>query len=485
MSSIIHAIPSSKRAPSLQDADYDHEILLIDHTQSQTPSRSRSHSASDNHRDSLTPPEEESARRHSDDRLRPKLTLREEIERRRYSKPKYQQGRLGDDLKQIETEETSGRASEGAGSTVIEVPSSESCPATGQSSQRPKKTQTDAESAIDILYENQRGLFLCGMSLFSSKALGVVDKPSWTNAAQKPSATNITNAQVPDPSWEWARKEWKINKSEDTDDDGWEYSFMFSKKFSWHGPKWYNSFVRRRAWIRKRVKKNSGYQVQEPHQLNSDYFTIHPSMARSRSPSKAPSVVENRYSASQLAKREMEEVPDREDIRDIGSLMEALKFSRIDREKMEAVENFIENGGENLYYLKEHMHDIMSQFIFQASRRSLLAHLSARFDEEKRHQEEITKAGKEEDAALRKRLENLEAAIKAADEEVKRLEYWSDIKGLAEEGETKGAVDESQGWDRKKWAGIDGSGPKDVISDRDLLEIEESKVAKDKGKGKV
>jgi hypothetical protein len=191
---------------------------------------------------------------------------------------------------------------------------------------------------------------------------------------------------------------------------------------------------------------------------------------------------------------ETDDAVDNEDIRDIGHLMDALKRSRIDREKTEAVENFIKNGGDELHYLKEQMHEIMSQFIFQASRRLLLAHLSSLFDEASKVRDEHVKDGKDEDPAEKRRIDNLEAAIKAADEEVKRLEYWSDIKGMAEKGETKGAVDQAQGWDEGKWAGIDNSGPKDVISDRELLGTQEAidptiangaGILVDKGKGKA
>jgi hypothetical protein len=489
MSSILHSIPSSRRPPTLKDEDCDHEISLIDHTQ--TTGRSRSHSTTDSNRhDSLKSPEDVSPRRHSDDQLRKKLTLREEVERRRYSKPKYQNRHLGDDLNGGQAPQDVDPRPDDMAAVDIETTSDGVRPMTGESSNSRKKAKAEQESAIDVLYENQRGIYLCGKALFSSKALGFGDFPPWTNVAQKPSATNITNAQVPDPTWEWAWKEWSVNHSEDVDEDGWEYSFAFSKKnfWSWHGPKWYISFVRRRAWIRKRVKKNSGYLVQEAHRLNSDYFTIHPAISGSRSPSKAPSMSDGRYSVGHLARREIEDDVDREDIHDIAQLMKALKLSRIDREKTEAVENFIQNGGDELYYLREHMHEIMSQFIFQASRRSLLAHLSTLFDEEtQRHMEN---AGEDkEDTTEKRRIDNLEAALKAADEEVKRLEFWSDIKDMAEQGDTKGAVDESQGWDRKKWIGLDDSGPKDVISDRDLAGAppdasEPGKHGNDVGKGK-
>jgi hypothetical protein len=401
--------------------------------------------------------------------LRKKLTLREEVERRRYSKPKYQNRHLGDDLYSSQAPPDVETEPEDVVIANIETTSDEVRPMTTETTGSQKKASAEQESAIDILYENQRGGYLCGKPLFSSKALGAADFPAWTNAAQKPSATDITNAQVPDPTWEWAWPGWSINHSDTVDDDGWEYSFAFSKSnfWSWHGPSWYNSFVRRRAWIRKRVKKKSGYLVQESHRLNSDYFAIHPAISRSRSPSKAASISEGRYSIGHLTRQQTEDIVDMEDIRDIGTLMKALKLSRIDREKTEVVENFIKNGGDELYYLKEQMHEIMSQFVFQTSRRSLLAHLVALLDEEierlKKDTEDNTK-----NATDKKRLDNLEAAVKAADEEVKRLEYWSDIKNMADQGEIKGAVDDSQGWDRKTWTALDDSGPKDVISDREL-----------------
>ncbi|KAG8427804.1 hypothetical protein J3459_006339 [Metarhizium acridum] len=65
----------------------------------------------------------------------------------------------------------------------------------------PKQPSETREVAIDVLYENERGGFMCGIALFSSKALGGLDPPAWTNAYHKPSLTNIYTAVVPDPSW--------------------------------------------------------------------------------------------------------------------------------------------------------------------------------------------------------------------------------------------------------------------------------------------
>ena len=115
--------------------------------------------------------------------------------------------------------------------------------------------------------------------------------------------------------------------------------------------------------------------------LNPEYFTIHPAQDRSLSRgSTRDGSTSIRRSYEQPASQEIEEVFST-DVRDIGSLIKALRFSRIDREKMEAVENFTKNGGDELYYLRDNMHEIMSQFIFQASRRLVLAHLTKIFDE--------------------------------------------------------------------------------------------------------
>jgi hypothetical protein len=438
--SILHS--STRRPSPLRDVDYDHEINLIDRTRSRSASPPRSPGVLS----------DSSSRRHSDTPLRKHHSLRKEITKRKFSK--YQDRHLdGLDDRQAEDSRVNEETAEERGRP--------------RGSSGKDKQHKNRDSAIDILYENQRGGFLCGISLFSGRALGNLDPSPWTNEAQKTSATNITNAQVPDPSWQWAWKEWSVNHQEEVDEDGWEYSFAFSKKFSWHGPSWWNSFVRRRAWIRKRVKRHTGYRVQEGHMLNSDYFTIHSAKDRSRSrTSTLDDSAKNRYSRL-LARREMEENAVMEDICDIGSLMRALKFSRIDREKMEAVGNFIEHGGDELYYLRERMHDIMGTFIFQASRRLLLSHLLKIFNEAVDERKSNAESGKEPDPAQKRRLENLEAALQHADEEVKRLEFWSDVKDMAEKGETKGAVDESQGWD-KTWTGLDSSAPKDVISDRNL-----------------
>jgi hypothetical protein len=451
--SLLHS--STRRPSPLKQTDYDHEINLVDHERQSTPPRSPS--ASERPLSPTSPGiSDSSSRRHSDVPLRQTPLLRKEITRLKYAK--YQDRHL-EEAEALDD-----------GQPKQPRPQLQDDEDRGRPRKVPKKgkPEEEPESAIDVLYENQRGGFLCGMALFSEKALGNLDPSPWTNIALKTSATNITNAQVPDPSWEWAWKAWSINHTDRVDEDGWEYSFAFAKQFSWHGPSWWNSFVRRRAWTRKRVKKKTGYIAQEGHMLNEDYFTIHPAMERSRSRgSTLNGSQRNRYSIVQLAKRGMEGDLVLDDITDIASLMQTLRFCRIDREKTEAIESFIQHGGDELYYLRERMHEIMKTFIFQASRRLLLAHLIKSFDEASDEQKKDVDRAREPDPVKKKRLENLEAALHHADEEVKRLEFWSDVKAMAEKGESTGAVDESQGWG-KEFAGLGESGPKDVITNRNL-----------------
>jgi hypothetical protein len=290
------------------------------------------------------------------------------------------------------------------------------------------------------------------MPLFSSKALGNLDPPAWTNSAHRFSPTDIGTAQVPDPSWQWAWPEWRINHDEGVDEEGWTYSFAFYRKFSWHKARWWNSFVRRRAWIRKRVKKDGGYLTQDSHMLNPEYFTIRPSSerARDRSPSVASSLRGSRLSMTSTNTGAEE----RPVIEHADDLLHVIRVSRIDREKIEAVDNYLANAQDELEGLQNIMHEIMSIFVFQASRRVLLSKLAAVYDKAVAEQKKETEPNPE----LDRKVKHLAAAVEHADEEVRRLEYWSDVKGMAEEGDSKGAVDQKQGWD-PSWRGVDKSGP--------------------------
>jgi hypothetical protein len=151
----------------------------------------------------------------------------------------------------------------------------------------------------------------------------------------------------------------------------------------------------------------------------------------------------------------IKEVEEPLEIEDIETLLSVLRSSRIDREKREAVENYL-NHAMDLGQLQDEMHEIMSSFVFQASRRQLLAHLMRNYDDTVRELED--EEGKGKSVLLLTRKEALEAAVKHADEEVRKLAYWSDVKKMAEGGELRPSFDDEQAW-YEAHAGLDRSGP--------------------------
>lgn len=217
----------------------------------------------------------------------------------------------------------------------------------------------EEDAVIDVLWENQRGWWAFGVPHFSSKSLLNLDPKSWLNGNKKPSPVNITNAQVPDPSWDWAWESWYVDMSRDVDEEGWEYSFAFSRGFAWHGNHpWGHSWVRRRRWLRKRVRKQvpttggtavGARNMSEAHHLNADYFTIHPSRDLTRANSSVPPSLVAKYRSRMID--EYQEEP--ADIKDIGTLLTHLKRAALDREKIVLVRHFVDNAGEDLYYLEE------------------------------------------------------------------------------------------------------------------------------------
>ncbi|KAI5795268.1 hypothetical protein EDC01DRAFT_78600 [Geopyxis carbonaria] len=371
-------------------------------------------------------------------------------------------------------------------------------PTNGYQKRRPGRREREKEVAeIDVLYENQRGWYLCGIPLFSNKSLLNFDPSAWQNKHFHDSAVSIVNAQVPDPSWVWDWKSWYVDMTTDVDEEGWAYSFSFSPSFAWHGNHvWFHSFVRRRRWLRKRVKVPSvqnGTTTRSPstergaHGLNNDYFTIH--SRRERSSWHASGTNGNSHRRSVLeggsdwggTAADSDSLSDLADLRDIPTLLRIVKRARLDREKVEAILRFAMDATEELAYLPENMHTLMSWMIFQASRRQLLAHLTAYADRfeagdegaftlptdelsmpnlidsqpvsplpESPHQpllpdpsmpppeSEVPPMGSER----KKKLDALRRSIVAADENVRRLEYWSDKKEVARRGESTGAEGE-------------------------------------------
>lgn len=318
------------------------------------------------------------------------------------------------------------------------------------------------DSVIDILYENQRGAFFFGVPMFSSSSLLNFDPKPWQNSAFRTSPSDIRNAQVPDPSWTWDWKSWYVDMSRDVDEEGWEYSFSFQKGFAWHGNHpWFHSFVRRRRWLRKRTRKDTSHKTKERgHELTADYFTIHPKILRGPSPNGSLTYSAMRARGFQNDDSNLQDI----EIADIGTLVRILRKSAVDREKLVAVRKFVDKGGDELFYLSDHMSDIMSLFIYQSSRRQLLAELMQHLDKSTERKEGLSEhehldeeSKKQHEVAV-KQASNLGRAVEAADSQVKRLEYWSDIKSMARRGETLHATD-SDRWNQTNWQGLDPASP--------------------------
>lgn len=100
----------------------------------------------------------------------------------------------------------------------------------------------------------------------------------------------------------------------------------------------------------------------------------------------------------------------------------------------------------------------MALFVFQNSRQALLDMLMDQANAASTHREEHKNQDKEEGPEEKLRIDNLLHAIDAADREVKRLEYWSDIRKMAQRGHTAAAVDDSTSWPASQWQGLDNSG---------------------------
>ncbi|KAI9709207.1 MAG: hypothetical protein M1812_007730 [Candelaria pacifica] len=477
--SIFNSVSLSQQQTS-SASEYDHQISLIDSTKRtpdpktdspSTPSTASSPSAS-----------KEPSLKESGGPLGRKWTLREELARRKYSK--WQENKFAGDTERGSSSKIDQENSVGLGHRDDEAAEAASGPdaePAGPSQDHRDRSHVDIInslgqtqsmpvnefSEIDVLYENQRGSFFCGIPLYSHKSLLNFDPSPWVNASFKDSPVDITNAQVPDPSWEWIWKSWYVDMSADVDEEGWQYSFSFQPAFSWHGAHvWFHAFVRRRRWLRKRVKKHrstmyvgkgDSKQLREGHMLNADYFTIHASRARSVDSSVGTRSL-NRLSYASKAVTGNDEYDEIGDIRDIVALMRALRKARIDRERVEAIEGFLNNGGEDIFYLAEKMPEIMSSFIFQNSRRQILAYLSRTFKETSQHRDEHVERDEPEDEVEKRRSDNLLNAVKAADEQVKRLEYWSDVKDVTLGGDGTGTSHSDQGIELH-WEGPVDRGP--------------------------
>ncbi|KAL8697107.1 MAG: hypothetical protein Q9201_007304 [Fulgogasparrea decipioides] len=293
------------------------------------------------------------------------------------------------------------------------------------------KQSQNQDSIIDVLYENQRGWFLFGVPLYSANSLLNLDPAPWQTSSFKDSPVDITNAQVPDPSWEWAWRTWYVDMSHDVDEEGWEYSFSFQARFAWHGSHpWFHSFARRRRWLRKRVKVHPSKAIgskgtmKESHLLNADYFTIHRAKLERSPESSAEGTLANRSSYTGYDGNESDSDQDLNDIPNVVALLAVLKRATVDREKIVAVRTFLAQGGDELHYLADIMDEILGLLIYQTSRQQLFNYLLEGLDKAKSGRD--SESGKEEKdrEELHRKIDNLSRAVDVSLVYLSGLEYW-------------------------------------------------------------
>lgn len=117
---------------------------------------------------------------------------------------------------------------------------------------------------FEYILENQRGMQLFGIPLFSNRSLlPLIDPPTYQTIHEKPlylSENTMNNYPLPDLGWRWDWDTWYVLMYNDVDDLGWIYSnIVFNRHLSdgrWKGKYYFGNFIRRRIWIRMRCKKN-------------------------------------------------------------------------------------------------------------------------------------------------------------------------------------------------------------------------------------
>ena len=401
----LSGLAAAARANTFDVDAYDHEIGLVDTTRSSV--------------EAAEPPER---REPSQEPITRKLTadnLKGELARRKYAK--WQADRAKDTANVTSNDGAGDSADEDAGGKTQPKPPKGTTHlkrlrgrAHVPKAKRATRQSRNQDTAIDILYENQRGAFFCGIPFYSAASLLQLDPAGWQNAHFQDSPVHITNAQVPDPSWMWSWKTWYVDMSHDVDDEGWEYSFAFGTKFSWHGSHpWFHSFVRRRRWLRKRVRIKSVKSEmqggpQASHMMNQDYFTIH--VGRDESPDSRVDQATNAPSALPARSDDDASDKDDDDVYNIYELVVALKKAKIDRQKISIVSSFLEHGEEELYYLAESMPEIVSLLIYPTSRAQLRSRLQESLDKVTKRPEESSQG---DDTTFERRKQDLERALSA------------------------------------------------------------------------
>lgn len=179
--------------------------------------------------------------------------------------------------------------------------------------------------------------------------------------------------------------------------------------------------------------------MDQAHMLTEDYFTIHAANRRPSRDSSADRTTTNRSSFMNGLKGDAEDEPDAGDVTNIVALMAALKRARLDREKFAAVKTFLDQGGDELFYLPDSISAVMGDFVHQTSCRQLQSYLLEVLDKTTKIQGKSEGKGKEKSKevletdieARNRKIDNLLKTIHAAGIHVNDLDYWTELRARA------------------------------------------------------
>ncbi|WOO80609.1 Sporulation-specific protein 73 [Vanrija pseudolonga] len=122
------------------------------------------------------------------------------------------------------------------------------------------------EYVWEVMYENQRGIYILGKSWYSARGLLPSDPSGFTlpmhlagdkdKSKRKTIKTgyDLETYQTPTPAWVWLTP-WMVNMRSNTDEQGWRYNLWFHQKGWKQHSGWLNwwGWVRRREWVRLRA----------------------------------------------------------------------------------------------------------------------------------------------------------------------------------------------------------------------------------------
>ncbi|KZV77639.1 hypothetical protein PENSPDRAFT_730400 [Peniophora sp. CONT] len=120
-----------------------------------------------------------------------------------------------------------------------------------------------------VVYENQRGITMFSIPMYSKVALLPTDPPAFTIPEAEGSKhhqpdVSLSDYLLPDGSWVWCSSRWMIDMRDSEDGsvsyDGFEYNWVF-RRSKWKPE---GGFVRRRRWIRLMRRKDFHPSIHSP-----------------------------------------------------------------------------------------------------------------------------------------------------------------------------------------------------------------------------